>query len=136
MLGKQHGQDNGYNRPTAQSRELRSNPTDAERTLWSALRSRQVAGTRFNRQYPVGPYICDFVARSAGLVIEVDGGQHAFQTAQDKKRTDYIEARGYRLLRFWNNDVLSNLEGVVAQIEQELAKLGKRDMSKPQGSDW
>ncbi|MGV2496246.1 endonuclease domain-containing protein [Pelagerythrobacter aerophilus] len=128
--------DKGYKRPTTRSRELRVNPTDAETKLWSCLRSKQVAGVRFNRQYPIGPYVCDFTARSKGLVIEVDGGQHATASSYDSARTCYIEARGYRVLRFWNNDVLNNLEGVVSEIERALAELGTRDMSKPQGSDW
>jgi very-short-patch-repair endonuclease len=110
--------------------------TDAERKLWSRLRSRQVAGVRFNTQYPVGAYICDFAARSKGLVIELDGGQHASAAPYDARRTRYIEERGYRVLRFWNNDVLNNLDGVVSEIERVLRDLGTRDMSKPGGSDW
>lgn len=110
--------------------------TDAERALWSRLRSRQLAGVRFNRQYPIGPFICDFVARSKGLVIELDGGQHAEQEEYDSRRTRYIEERGYRVLRFWNNDVLSNPEGVLSAVRRVIVELGTRDMSKPRGSDW
>ena len=128
--------DNGYRRPTRRSRELRTNQTDAERKLWSRLRSSQLGGVRFNRQYPVGPFICDFVARSKGLVIELDGGQHAQVASSDSKRTRYIEERGYRVLRFWNNDVLNNLDGVIFEIGRVLGELGTRDMSKPTGSDW
>jgi very-short-patch-repair endonuclease len=128
--------DKGYKRPTARSRELRENATDAERVLWSRLRARQVAGVRFNRQYPIGPFICDFAARTKGLVIELDGGQHAAAASYDSARSCYIEQRGYRVLRFWNNDVLNNLEGVVGEIERVLAGLGTRDMAKPGGSDW
>ena len=128
--------DKGYSRPTERSRELRLNATDAERKLWSNLRARQVAGVRFNRQYPIGPFICDFVARSRGLVIEIDGGQHAQAATYDARRTCYIEERGYRVLRFWNNDVLTNLEAVVFEIEKALETQGMRDLSKPDGSDW
>ena len=101
--------------PRSQARILRNNPTEAEVRLWRALSARKVAGVRFNRQVPVGAYICDFVARSIGLVIEVDGGQH--DAAEDARRTEVLAARGCRVIRFWNNDVLSNLEGVVAEIE-------------------
>lgn len=128
--------DKAYKRPTTRSRQLRANPTDAEASLWSRLRSKQVAGVRFNRQYPVGPYICDFAARSKGLVIELDGGQHALASSYDSARTCYIERRGYRVLRFWNNDVLNNLDGVIWEIERVIAELGTRDMSKPGGGDW
>ncbi|MGJ7454422.1 DUF559 domain-containing protein [Sphingomonas parapaucimobilis] len=109
-------------RPTRQARELRLNPTDAERRLWRALSRRQVAGARFNRQVPVGPYIADFAARSEKLIVEVDGGQHDERAAYDEARTRYLAAQGWRVIRFWNNDVLQNLEGVVATIERALAE--------------
>ena len=110
--------------------------TDAERRLWSRLRSKRLTGVRFNSQYPIGPLICDFVARSKGLVIELDGGQHAETVSYDSKRTRYIEERGYRVIRFWNNDVLNNVDGVLSEIERVLGELDRRDMSKPKGSDW
>ena len=113
--------DKAYDRvPTQRSRELRSNSTDAERKLWYYLRNRQLSGVRFNRQVPIGPYICDFVARTPRLVIELDGGQHTLSTEFDARRTTYLERRGYRVLRFWNNDVLENLDGVIAVIELAL----------------
>ena len=112
--------DKGYTRPTARSRELRADQTDAERKLWSHLSARQVAGTRFNRQFPIGPFIGNFVSRGAKLVVEVDGGQHAISAEDDAARTRYMEAQGYRVIRFWNNDVLGNIEGVVAEIERVL----------------
>ena len=86
--------DKGYKRPTQRSRELRANPTEAEQKLLSRLRSKQLGGVRFNTQYPIGPFICDFVARSKGLVIELDGGQHAQTVSYDSRRTRYIEERG------------------------------------------
>ena len=110
------------NRPTRQARELRLNPTDAERRLWRALSRRQVAGARFNRQVPVGPYIADFAARSEKLIVAVDGGQHDAQAAYDEARTHYLATQGWRVIRFWNNDVLGNLEGVVASIERALVE--------------
>ncbi len=113
--------DKGYKRATANSRELRLNATDAERKLWAQLSARKVRGVRFNRQFPIGPFICDFVSRSAKLVIEVDGGQHALDVASDKARTAYLQARGYRVILFWNNDVLERIDGVVREIERVLA---------------
>ena len=110
------------NRPTREARELRLNPTDAERRLWRALSRRQVAGARFNRQVPIGPYIADFAARSVKLIVEVDGGQHDERATYDEARTRYLEAQGWRVIRFWNNDVLGNLEGVVATIERALVE--------------
>ena len=115
--------DKGYQRPTARSRELRLNATPAERALWVQLSARKVAGIRFNRQFPIGPFICDFVSRTARLVVEVDGGQHAVDVAKDEARTAYLEARGYRVIRFWNNDVLERIEGVVSEIERVLADM-------------
>ena len=106
--------------PTRRSRELRNNPTEAEKRLWSALRNRQILGVRFNRQVPIGPFICDFVARTPRIVVELDGGQHALSTEFDGRRSAYLERQGYRVLRFWNNDVLENVDGVVAVIEAEL----------------
>ena len=111
--------DKAYDRkPTLRSRELRKNATDAERLLWRHLKMRQLAGVRFNNQVPIRPFICDFVARTPKLIIELDGGQHAVRTAEDEKRTRFLESRGYRVLRFWNNDVLEN---VLSVIESALA---------------
>ena len=98
--------------------------------MWRALSARKVAGVRFNRQVPVGPFICDFVARGCKLVIEVDGGQHGWRSEEDAARTRLLEAKGYRVLRFWNSDVLSNLEGVVNHIERTLAALPSPDPSR------
>lgn len=88
--------------------------TEAEMRLWSKLRSRQVAGAKFRRQHPLGPYVLDFVCLERTLVIELDGGQHAepAQAAHDEGRTYYLEAEGFEVLRFWNNEVLENIEGV------------------------
>ena len=119
--------DKGYARPTMKARALRNNATDAERALWQAISARKMSGVRFNRQVPIGPFICDFVARSIGLVIEVDGGQHGDDA--DADRTKYIEAQGFRVIRFWNNEVLTNPEGVVARIAGVIA-----DMPSPNPS--
>ncbi|RMB54001.1 very-short-patch-repair endonuclease [Sphingomonas sp. PP-CE-3A-406] len=113
--------DKGYKRPTARSRELRVNMTQPERRLWECLSARKVAGIRFNTQFPIGPFICDFVSRGAKLVIEIDGDSHGHSERADQHRTRYIETMGYRVIRFWNNDVMERLEGVVFEIERVLA---------------
>ncbi len=113
--------DKGYARPTAKARALRNNATQAERILWRAISARKISNIRFNRQVPIGPFICDFAARSIGLVIEVDGGQHI--EAADANRTRYIETQGYRVIRFWNNDVLGNLDGVIEEIARVIADM-------------
>ncbi len=97
---------------------MRTEPTDAERVLWQRLRHDIVlVGSHFRRQALVGPYIVDFASRKAKLVIELDGGQHDEPRAADATRTRHIEAAGYRILRFWNNDVLGNLDGVLNEIQ-------------------
>jgi very-short-patch-repair endonuclease len=94
--------------------------TQAERKLWQVLKRRQLDGFRFRRQYPMGPYITDFACLEVGLVIEVDGGQHDASQA-DKLRDRFMEAGGFKVLRFWNNEVLANLQGVCCAIAQCLA---------------
>jgi len=101
---------------SSRARQLRKNPTDAERRLWARLRYRQVDGFRFRRQVPIGPFIADFACLERRLLIEVDGGQHAVDPASDAERTRWLESRGYRVLRFWNHDVLRNTEGVLVAI--------------------
>jgi len=97
------------------ARDLRSNPTEAEKRLWSAIRQRQIAGLRFRHQMPIGHWIVDFACPSHRLIVEVDGGQHA-GSSRDARRDGYLAARGWRVLRFWNNEVLDNLEGVVRAV--------------------
>jgi BirA family biotin operon repressor/biotin-[acetyl-CoA-carboxylase] ligase len=108
-----------HNRLTPVARKLRREPTDVEATLWQCLRARQLQGAKFVRQYPIGGYVADFACRSARLVIELDGGQHAGRAA-DIDRTRVIEAHGFTLLRFWNNDVTQNLDGVLEAIRSAL----------------
>jgi len=105
--------------PNAKARELRTNMTDAERLLWSALRDRQLAGYKFHRQFPIGPFIADFACRQHRLIVEADGGQHD-ESLSDQRRTDYLESHGWRVIRFWNNDILTNIEGVADMILKEL----------------
>ena len=106
-------------RLTPIARKLRNTMTDAELRLWSHLRASQLGGTKFIRQHPIGPFVVDFACRSARLAIELDGGQHADNPA-DAARTAIIEAHGYRVIRFWNNDVLQNTDGVLTAILEEL----------------
>lgn len=103
------------------ARRLRTNQTDAETVLWNRIRNRQVDGYKFVRQEPILGYICDFVCRERRLVIEVDGGQHN-ESAADAIRDRRLGEEGYRVLRFWNNDVLGNTEGVLITIQAEILK--------------
>jgi very-short-patch-repair endonuclease len=102
------------------ARRLRVNQTDAETVLWNRIRNRQIDGNKFVRQEPRGGYVCDFVCREKLLIVEVDGGQHS-ESPADGIRDRRLAEDGYRVLRFWNNDVLANLEGVLATIQTELA---------------
>ncbi len=101
--------------PARRARSLRLTQTDAERRLWTALRARRLQGYKFRRQRPIGPYIVDFVCLAHHLIVEADGGQHA-ESAEDERRTAWLESRGWRVIRFWNNDILTNPEGVVETI--------------------
>ena len=101
------------------ARQLRSQSTDAERLLWAWLR-RRAAGPKFRRQQPIGSYIVDFVSFESRLIVEVDGGQHALDTAYDSARTAWLESQGYRVLRFWDNEVLKEIDAVADAIWQAL----------------
>jgi very-short-patch-repair endonuclease len=111
-------------RYTEIARKLRRNQTDAERRLWSRLRDRRLAGAKFRQQVPVAGYIADFLCEDAKLIVEVDGGQHTDE--KDSARTVMMEAGGYRLVRFWNNDILTNLDGVLQQIVEMLQISGQQ----------
>ena len=106
---------------TIKARELRKNPTESEQTLWKHLRLRQLGGYKFRRQQPLGPYFVDFVCLEKRLIVEVDGGQHSEQVAYDSERTARLEAQGFRILRFWNNEVLKEIEIVKEVIAEALA---------------
>jgi very-short-patch-repair endonuclease len=101
------------------ARDLRRNATDAEKHLRRALREAFPAA-KFRHQVPFGPYFADFLSFGAKLIVEVDGGQHGEATTYDAARTRFLESQGYRVLRFWNNDVLANTDGVIAQISLSL----------------
>ena len=100
---------------TTRARRLRRDSTDAERKLWYRLRARSIDGAKFVRQDPIGRYVVDFICREQRLIIELDGGQHATDP-RDAERTEWLTKRGYRVLRFWNNEVLANLDGVLEVI--------------------
>jgi very-short-patch-repair endonuclease len=102
------------------ARELRNNATESERRLWGRLQRRQLGGFKFRRQRPVGPYICDFVCLEASMVIELDGSQHVAQALYDANRDGFLRSNGFRVLRFWNGDVLSQLDTVVETIYEAL----------------
>ncbi|KPF52964.1 hypothetical protein IP65_15450 [Novosphingobium sp. AAP1] len=122
----QRANDKGDQRPTARARQLRNNATEPERHLWQALRSRQVLGVRFNRQFPIGPYICDFVSREYRLVIEIDGATHAAAQAYDARRTAFLESQGFSVVRFWNGDVMNNRDGIILELIRALKELGAK----------
>ncbi|MDO8377695.1 endonuclease domain-containing protein [Phenylobacterium sp.] len=94
------------NAPTARARSLRATQTHAEARLWHVLRARRLGGWKWRRQVPVGPYIADFLCLEAALVVELDGGQHSETLAYDARRTAYLQAQGFRVIRFWNSYVL------------------------------
>ena len=116
----------------ARARDLRVSSTDAEKKLWNRLRDRQVLGCKFRRQQPFKNYILDFVCDEQKLVIELDGGQHNETPNQrrDAVRTALLEAAGWRVMRFWNNDVNENIEGVLEVIAQALTRKPSPEIMK------
>jgi very-short-patch-repair endonuclease len=117
-----------------QAKMLRHALTDAERDLWQLLRSRQLSNVKFRRQVPLGPWVVDFVSFEQMLVVEADGSQHA-ESTRDRVRDADLQKRGFRLLRFWNNDILQNADGVLQQImetiEQSPSPRGLRPRPSP-----
>lgn len=116
------------------ARELRNNATEAERRLWRHLRRRQLTGLKFRRQRPIGPYICDFVCLEACLIVELDGSQHVEQADYDLRRDAFLRSNGFRVLRFWNGDVLAQIDSVIDMIFEALHRPemdGRLDGSLP-----
>ncbi|TAL30762.1 MAG: endonuclease domain-containing protein [Alphaproteobacteria bacterium] len=101
---------------------LRQDSTDAEMVFWQKVRSRQLQGFKFKRQIPIGAYIVDFLCPERGLVVEIDGGQHN-DSLRDKVRDEYLATQNLKVIRFWNNDVLSNINGVLLKLTEELDSL-------------
>ena len=125
---------------TTRASALRRKQTDAERLLWRHLRDRQLGGCKFRRQHKVGPYFADFACIESCLIVELDGGQHADNVLYDRNRTRFLEKRGWRLRRFWDNDVLTQTDAVLESILNELANCpspqpsprpGEREHSSP-----
>jgi very-short-patch-repair endonuclease len=118
------------------ARQLRRDQTDVEGKLWSRLRARQLSDAKFRRQYPIGAFIADFCCYERRLVIELDGGHHTEHVDADQSRTDFFVSQGYRVLRFWNNEVIENIDGVLERIVHTLtlslsqrARVGKEQES-------
>ena len=117
------------------ARELRRDGSRAEKICWELLRDRRLGKVKFRRQHPIGPYVADFACISRKLVIEVDGDHHAFQVGADARRTAFLEAHGWRVVRFWANEVVGNPEGIwrtisllIAPLTQPLPLAGERSM--------
>jgi very-short-patch-repair endonuclease len=113
------------------ARKLRRENTEAEALLWRALRNGH-AGAKFRRQVPIGPYVADFLCHELKVIVEVDGGQHC-ENAADTARTEYLNRLGYEVLRFWNNNVVDNLEGVVSILTLAMHDAAKRRASQRRG---
>ena len=109
------------------ARHLRRDMTDAERALWAQLRGKQLDGYRFRRQAPLGRFVADFACMDPPLIIEVDGGQHADRMEYDAERTAWLEEQGFTVLRFWNNEVSENMDGVLQVILNTLHEIGIHD---------
>jgi len=106
--------------PQQTARRLRREQTEAERILWRHLRSRQLHDAKFRRQFPIGPYFADFCSTERRLIIELDGAQHLDRSSEDELRTSFLNSQGYRVLRFWNAQVLQSVEEVLNAIEASL----------------
>ena len=107
-----------YSHRKEPARQLRRQDTEAERELWAYLRNRRFGGRKFRKQVPIGPYFADFVCLELGIVIEVDGRYHLKQQDADENRTHYFKEQGLQVMRFWNEDVLNNIDAVCESIEQ------------------
>ncbi|MFA6228766.1 MAG: endonuclease domain-containing protein [Rhodanobacter sp.] len=115
------------------ARGLRQSMTDAEQKLWRHLRNRQLCGHKFRRQHEIDHCIVDFVCPDTMLIVELDGGQHADQLDYDERRTRHLQSRGYRVLRFWNNDVLMNIESVLGVVLEAVASTAPHPNPLPAG---
>ncbi len=111
----------------SRAKELRKHQSDAEKLLWQKLRSCQLKGYKFRRQVPIAPYIADFVCVSEKLIVEVDGGQHMDAKNYDERRSKYLQKKGYQVVRFWNNQVLLEVDAVLESIALTLALSRKRE---------
>ncbi|MCK4778447.1 MAG: endonuclease domain-containing protein [Actinomycetia bacterium] len=115
------------------ARDLRKNSTDAESLLWKHISRKQLEGIKFRRQHPIENYIVDFICFEKKIVIEVDGGQHNIDNKKDIIRDNFFNGKGYKVLRFWNNEVLKNIEGVIGVIREECVKTPSPKIPSRQG---
>jgi len=122
-------------RARVRARALREAPTDAESLLWYHLRDRRLGHHKFRRQRPIGPYFADFACLEAKLIVELDGGQHVDAAAYDENRTRFIEAQGFRVLRFWNDEVLTQIDAVRERILQALQAADPHPNPLPQAGE-
>jgi len=117
-----------HNDPKLKNRrkELRQNQTEAEKLLWAQLRNKRLYGVKFFRQYSIGPYVLDFYSPTFRLAIELDGGQHSEQEQQeyDENRSEYLKSYDMEVIRFWNNEVMQNIEGVLVRIAEKVTLPG------------
>lgn len=113
----------GFHAPAAtkQARGLRAKQTDAEKKFWHEVKAKRFEGYKFRRQYPIGKYIADFVCVEAGVIVEIDGGQHC-ENVKDDVRTEFLNGLGYHVVRFWNNDILNNLQGSLQALSLTLSQ--------------
>ena len=118
-------QENAMNL-TNKARSLRKNQTDVEQLVWKYLRNRQLYNYKFRRQFPIEPYIADFACLELKLIIELDGGQHACRINYDDQRSLFLEQRGFKVIRFWNNDVIENTVGVLEAIRLAILEITER----------
>jgi very-short-patch-repair endonuclease len=117
--------------PISFARSLRKSSSDAERRFWYHVRGRRLVGYKFRRQQPIGPYVVDFCCESADLIVELDGGQHAEQRLYDELRERYLREQGYEVLRFWDNDVLTNTDGVLSAVLKTLCERPHPRFARP-----
>lgn len=132
LAGEGRGEGERMNRLKTFARNMRREPTTAEQRIWKSIRHRQVAGAKFRRQVPIGAYIADFVCFERRIVVEIDGGQHA-ESEKDQARDAWFGSQGFTVLRFWNSDVLSHLEGVLTAIETALSETPPHPGPLPRG---
>ena len=112
--------------PRDTARKLRRDQTDAEQKLWSRLRRHRMKGVQFRRQYPIGPFFADFVCLETKLIIELDGSQHAEQAERDERRSEFLREAGYTVLRFWNYEVIAEIDHVVQRIVDAIEGLPRK----------
>lgn len=116
---------------TKQARGLRAKQTDAEKKFWREVKAKRFEGYKFRRQYPIGKYIADFVCVEAGVIVEIDGGQHC-ENAKDDMRTAFLNGLGYHVIRFWNNDILNNLQGSLQALSLTLSPRERGQAGTPE----